>query len=344
MREPERPAGPPPTGIEGPEQPGPGRDQESEAGTVRPAAAGTTRRIVAFGGGKGGTGKSLVAVTLAIELVRRGMRVVLVDCDLGGANLHSLLGMEYPKETLSDFVLRKAGSLAELVVPTPVVGLGLISGARNAIQVANPMYQQKMRLMRALQHIDSDAVILDLGAGTHYNVVDFFLLADHGVLVVVPEPTSVENAYRFLKAAFLRRVKAMDAGLGIREILQDVVRPGRRHPLVPAEMVLAVAERDPAAGAAIERELATFRPLLIINQVREAADLTLGDGMCEAARRLFGVDLIYLGHLHHREQVWRAVRAREPAYFERPGTPFALELSAVAGRLIEVPTPGGMRP
>ena len=87
-------------------------------------------------------------------------------------------------------------------------------------------------------------VILDLGAGSHTNVVDFFLLADHGVLVVVPEPTSVENAYRFLKAAFLRRVKAMDAGLGIREILQEVVRPGGQRPLVPAEMVLAVAERD----------------------------------------------------------------------------------------------------
>jgi hypothetical protein len=109
-------------------------------------------------------------------------------------------------------------------------------------------------------------------------------------------------------------------------------------------MVLAVAERDPAAGAALEREMATFRPLLIVNQVREPADLTLGDGMCDAARRLFGLDLIYLGHLRHHELVWRAVRAREPSYYERPGTPFALELSAVAGRLLELPTAGGIRP
>lgn len=344
MREPDRPADPPPTATEGAERTSPESGQESDAGARRPVATGPTRRIVAIGGGKGGIGKSLIAVTLAIEMVRRGMRVVLVDCDLGGANLHSLLGMAYPKETLSDFVLRRTASLGELVVPTPVAGLGLISGARNAIQVANPMYQQKMRLMRALKHLDADAAVLDLGAGTHFNVVDFFLLADNGVLVVVPEPTSVENAYRFLKAAFLRRVKAMDAGLGIREILQEVVRPGGQRPLVPAEMVLAVAERDPAAGAALEREMAAFRPLLIVNQVREAADLTLGDGMCDAARRLFGVGLMYLGHLRHHEQVWRAVRAREPAYFERPGTPFALELSAVAGRLIELPTPGGNRP
>ena len=343
MTEPARPADPPPAVTDGTEPHARGCE-ESDAQAPLPAPAGAARRIIAIGGGKGGIGKSLVAVTLAIELVRRGMRVVLVDCDLGGANLHSFLGMEYPKETLSDFVLRRVDSLADLVVPTPVVGLGLISGARNSIQVANPMYQQKMRLMRALKHIDADAAILDLGAGTHYNVVDFFLLADHGVLVVVPEPTSVENAYRFLKAAFLRRVKAMDAQFGVREILQEVVRPARQRPLVPAEMVQAVAERDPEAGAALEREMASFRPLLIVNQVREAADLGLGDGMCDAARRLFGLEMIYLGHLRHHEQVWRAVRAREPAYFERSGTPFAVDLAAVAGKLVELPAAGGTCP
>jgi len=298
------------------------------------AAATTSRPIIAIGGGKGGIGKSVVATTLAIELVRRGLRVVLVDCDLGGANLHSLLGMEYPKETLSDFVLRRVGTLGELVVPTPVAGLGLISGARNAIQIANPMYQQKVRLMKALQRLDADAAVLDLGAGTHYNVVDFFLLADRGVLVVVPEPTSVENAYRFLKAAFLRRVKAIDPSLGIKEILRDVLRSAGQRPSVPAEIVREVAERSPAAGDALERELATFTPLLIVNQVREPSDATLGDGMRDAVRRLFGVELVYLGLVHQHELVWRAIRSREPAYFERPGTPLAADLAVIAGRLL----------
>jgi len=340
MSGPDRPPRPaPPGGDVG------GQTQESaEADPVEAASPASSRpplRIVAIGGGKGGIGKSVVATTLAIELVRRGMRVVLVDCDLGGANLHSLLGMEYPKESLSDFVLRRVGSLGELVVPTPVAGLGLISGARNAIQVANPMYQQKMRLMRALQRIDADAAVLDLGAGTHYNVVDFFLLADRGVLVVVPEPTSVENAYRFLKAAFLRRVKSIDASLGVLDVLQGVLRTGGQRPSVPAEMIRAVAECDPTAGAALERELATFKPSLIVNQVREPGDLTLGEGMCDAARRLFGLDLTYLGHLYHHDLVWRAVRYREPGYFERPGTPLAVDLAAIAGKLLALSDAGG---
>ena len=337
-------SGPAPVSPRSPRPLGSGRfprfDTNDRAGAGRrPEAAPRTLRIVAIGGGKGGIGKSLVSVTLGIELVRRGMRVVLVDCDLGGANLHSFLGMQFPKETLSDFVLRRVESLSQLVITTPVPGLGLISGARNAIQVANPMHQQKLRLLRAVAKLDADVAVLDLGAGTHYNVVDFFLQAHHGILVIVPEPTSVENAYRFLKAAFLRRIRNVDASFGIRELIQEVTRARGQRPLVPAEMVQAVAERDPEAGAALEREMASFRPLLLVNQVREPKDLSLGEGMCAASRKLFGLELTYLGHLRHYDQVWRAVRAHQPVFFEKLGKSFALDLAAVAGRLLELPVP-----
>jgi flagellar biosynthesis protein FlhG len=320
---------------------GRGRFPQADAGTggepaVRPAPAPKPPHIVAIGGGKGGIGKSLVAVTLGIELVRRGLRVVLVDCDLGGANLHSFLGMDYPRETLSDFVLRRVETISQLVISTPVPGLGLISGARNAIQVANPLHQQKLRLLRALGRLDADVVVLDLGAGTHFNVVDFFLQAQNGILVIVPEPTSVENAYRFLKAAFLRRVRNVDAAFGIADLIQEVTRARGQRPLVPAELVREVGERDPEAGAALAREMASFRPLLLVNQVREPKDLALGEGMCEASRRLFGLDLGYLGHLRHYDQVWRAVRSHQAVFFERLGKSFALDLAAVAGRLLEL--------
>jgi flagellar biosynthesis protein FlhG len=336
--------GPDPVSPRSPRPLGTGRfprfDTNDRVGAVRrPEAAPRTLRIVAIGGGKGGIGKSLVSVTLGIELVRRGLRVVLVDCDLGGANLHSFLGMQFPKETLSDFVLRRVETLSQLVITTPVPGLGLISGARNAIQVANPMHQQKLRLLRAVAKLDADVAVLDLGAGTHYNVVDFFLQAHHGILVIVPEPTSVENAYRFLKAAFLRRVRSVDASFGIRELIQEVTRARGQRPLVPAEIVQAVAERDPEAGAALEREMASFKPLLLVNQVREPKDLSLGEGMCAASRKLFGLELTYLGHLRHYDQVWRAVRAHQPVFFEKLGKSFALDLAAVAGRLLELPVP-----
>jgi len=293
-------------------------------------------RVVAVGGGKGGSGKSLVAATLGIEVARRGATVVLVDCDLGGPNLHSLLGMEYPREALSDFVLRRAPRLEDVVVPTPVAGLSLIPGARNAIGIANPLYQQKLRLMRALKRLDADVVLLDLGAGTHNTVVDFFLLAHLGLLVVVPEPTSVENAYRFLKAAFLRRIASLNEPVGIRDLLHEALRSRGHAPLRPAELVAAAVQRDPTVGAALERSLASFRPLLLVNQVREATDLALADGMVEAARRLFGLDLVGLGALAYSDQVWRTVRAHQPVLADQLGKAFAGEVALVADRLLQV--------
>ncbi len=172
------------------------------------------RRLVSVGGGKGGVGKSLISANLGIELARRGRRVVLVDADLGGANLHTCLGIEMPRRTLSDFIERKTDRIEDVVTPTGIPNLGLISGALDDLDAANPRYAQKMRLLRHVQGMDVDFAILDLGAGTHLNVLDFFLVSDHGVLVLVPEPTAVENAYRFVKAAFWRRVRNVASVFG----------------------------------------------------------------------------------------------------------------------------------
>lgn len=319
------------------ERPG-GPSAETPAATRLPlGAAAGPRRIIAVGGGKGGSGKSLLSVTLAVELARRGLHPLLVDCDLGGANLHTFFGLEPPRHALSDFVLRRVDTLTSLVLRTPVPGVGLIAGARNSVQIANPLYQQKQRLLRELRRLDADAVILDLGAGSHTNVVDFFLLADTGILVVSPEPTSVENAYLFLKAAFLRRLRALDLDERGRETLQEAMRSISGRPRSPAEIVRAVAERDAALATAIESALASFRPWLVVNQVRLPADLELGEGMCAVAHRVFGIPLGYLGHLRHYDQVWRAVRAHQPVFFEQLGRPFAADLAALVNRLPGAP-------
>ncbi|HEY1101659.1 MAG TPA: P-loop NTPase, partial [Myxococcota bacterium] len=162
-------------------------------------------RIVAVGGGKGGVGKTLVATNLALALARQQRRVLLVDADLGGANAHTVLGIAPPLVTLSDVISRKA-AIDDVAVGTPYPNLRFISGALDDIGAANPQHAQKMRLLRQLSHADTDVVVLDLGAGTSFNTLDFFLIAHLGVLVVLPEPTSIENAYRFLKAAFFRRL------------------------------------------------------------------------------------------------------------------------------------------
>jgi len=291
------------------------------------------RRIVAIGGGKGGIGKSLISANLGIELASRGKRVTLIDLDLGGANLHTCLGLDHPESTLSDFILRRAETLDEVAVPTGVNGLQLISGSLDSINAANPMHQQKLRLMRAVQDLDTDVALLDLGAGSHFNVLDFFLLADNGIVTLVPEPTSVENAYRFLKAALFRRLKAAQAVHGLSWGIDEVISSGKN--VSPMKILEEVSAKDPILGEKLEAEIRAFRPMLLVNSLREAADLTLGEGICTAWRRFFGLDLTYLGYVRHDAEAWKAGRARRPLLLERRDQPIAEDLAEIADKLLQ---------
>ena len=91
------------------------------------------RQIWAIGGGKGGIGKSLLAASVGWELARMGRQVVLVDADLGGANLHTRLGLPTPPRTLGDFLQGRCSSIEDVVTATPTLGLRLISGAADLL-------------------------------------------------------------------------------------------------------------------------------------------------------------------------------------------------------------------
>jgi flagellar biosynthesis protein FlhG len=290
------------------------------------------RRIIAVGGGKGGIGKSMISANLGIELARRGKRVVMVDADLGGANLHTTLGIDVPKRTLTDFIERRVSKIDEVVTPTGIENLGLISGALDHLDAANPRYSQKMRFLRHVQQMDVDYAILDLGAGTHTNVLDFFLVSDHGILVLVPEPTAVENAYRFVKAAFWRRMRNVAQVFGYDALIQAVMASGSYKS--PVDLIAAVSERDPEAGSNLARQLAGFRPRLVVNQARTEQEGEIGRAVVAAWRKYFGLEMDYLGHIQHDGEMWRTVRARRPLLIERPEADASRAFRAIVDGLL----------
>jgi flagellar biosynthesis protein FlhG len=301
---------------------------------VRPTATPRrrARRVISVGGGKGGIGKSLISANLGIELARRGKRVVLVDADLGGANLHTTLGIDLPRRTLSDFIERKVQKIDDVVTPTGIENLGLVSGALDHLDAANPKYAQKMRFLRHVGQMDVDYAILDLGAGTHTNVLDFFLVSDHGVLVLVPEPTAVENAYRFVKAAFWRRLRNVASVYGYDPLLRSVMEGGTFKS--PVELVASLSERDADAGRNLARHLAQFRPRLVVNQARTPQDADVGGAVVAAWRKYFGLEMDLLGTISYEDDVWRAIRARRPLLVEKPDAPSARSFAAIADVLL----------
>lgn len=305
----------------------------AESALARGGADGGRREIIAVGGGKGGIGKSLVAANIGVHLAQSGRRVVLVDADLGGANLHTCLGIQPPRQTLSDFVDRKVSSLSEVVCPTPVKGLSLISGALDFLGAANPKYTQKLRLLREISRLDVHNVIIDLGGGTGFNILDFFLIADHGILTVVPEPTSIENAYRFIKAAYYRRLKTLDLSLNLRPLVDEALADKGRGLKTPADLIAHIESKNPDAGRTLRQQLDGFPLQLVVNQTRGAQEDKLGIAISDACRKYFGIPMRFLGSIPYDDAVWRCVRRRVPVLSAQPNSPAAGAIRAITRNL-----------
>jgi flagellar biosynthesis protein FlhG len=163
-------------------------------------------KLWSIGGGKGGVGKSIFTMTLGITLARLGNRVVLVDGDLGGANLHTMMGIRFPEVTLEDFLLRKVTSLQDILQPTSIEGISLVCGADDLLGAANPTYSQKKRFFKDLEELPADFVLVDLGAGTSFNTLDFFNNSPGKIAVFTGISTSLQNAYGFIKCALFRKI------------------------------------------------------------------------------------------------------------------------------------------
>jgi flagellar biosynthesis protein FlhG len=294
------------------------------------------RQIWSIGGGKGGIGKSLLAASLGWYLARLGKRVVLVDADLGGANLHTCLGVPGPTRTLGDFIQRRVEKIEDVVVDTPFPRLGLISGASDVLGAANIKYQQKVRVLNRLRSLDVDVVLLDLGAGTSYNIIDFFLVSDVSLLAVVPEPTSIENGYRFIKSALYRRLRTSAPTEAVREVIDAALdvknAQGARSPL---DLLAAVEREDPKAVAVLRREMGEFHPRFVVNQVRSAPDIAVGHQLVTACARHLGIRASYAGFVHYDDAVWRAVRQRRLFVVQDPDSPAAQEVRQIARALVE---------
>jgi len=304
--------------------------------SLNPKKNNTRPHIWAVGGGKGGVGKTVITANAATSLAQQGKRCVALDLDLGGANLHTVLGIPDPDRSLTDFLSRKVESLAETMVPTSYPNLHFISGSKALLDMANPKFSQKEKLIRHITSLDVDYVLLDLGSGTSFNTLDFFLSADKGILVVLPEPTSVENAYHFIKAAFYRKLKKATRKTGVAEAIDQAMEEKiSRGIQSPRTLINNVLQINPEAGHALEEEAKSFQPNIIVNQTRRHDDHELGADIVKACQDYFGINIHNLGHIEEDESLREAVRLRKAVVNAFPACPFTRAIHSIVTNLLE---------
>ncbi len=301
-----------------------------------PAPGAARRQIWSVGGGKGGIGKSLLTASIGWQLARMGRRVILVDADLGGANLHTCLGLPPAGRTLADFIQRRVSSIEDVVVEAGVPGLSLISGASDLLSAANIKHVQKMRVMNHIRSLEVDTVLIDLGAGASFNTLDFFLLSDVSVLAVVPEPTSIENGYRFIKSALYRRLRTAAANRTVIGLVEAALDPKNREGIrTPLDLLARAEAIDPECAQALRRQMGSFQPRFVVNEVRDVGDVSIGHHLVAACARHLGLRATYAGFVHHDDAVWQAVRRRRLFMADAPTCRAAEEVRQLTRALVK---------
>ena len=292
--------------------------------------------IWTIGGGKGGSGKSFMAANLGICLSNLGVRVILIDADLGGANLHTLLGISPPALSLSDFIKQRVSNLHEVLFPTGIPNLQLLSGAQDLLNAADAKSLQKKKLLRSFQNLDGDFIIVDLGAGNSLSVLDFFLMSHAGILMITPEPTSIENTYRFLKSAFYRKMRQAVSSYPAKVMIDGAMdrknEIGIRNPHDLLKAVMKINEED---GKRIMEEVENFRPNLILNQIRSKKDIEIGFSVRSACQKYFGIRIHYLGYVVYDQEVSQSIRRRRPLVLESVQSRAAQCVREIAAKLAD---------
>jgi len=166
--------------------------------TLNSPETSTVQRVIAVTSGKGGVGKSNFVANLSLALADLGKKVLIIDADLGLANVELLFGVN-PKTTLLNY-LNSDTEIENLITPLQN-NVDLISGGAGLLELASLNAKQRKKIVQLIENLpqDYDIILIDTGAGINKEVMGFVAAAREVVLIITPEPTSITDAYTMLK-------------------------------------------------------------------------------------------------------------------------------------------------
>ena len=273
---------------------------------------------------------------MSAELARLGYRVASVDTDLEGANLHTWLGVPRPAASLADFVAGRENDVGKLLIDTPIENLALIAATQGHLTSAHPEGARRVELLQGLRRLDRDVVVIDCGAGIHPAVIDYFLLGDDGILVLHPEPTSLENAYSFLRAVFYRRMHLAMLSHKVQDRIAECMdQRNERGIRTPQDLLREVQKLDSEDARRFVDTMRAMRPKVVVNEVTTSEDVKLGFAVKSVCKSYFGLEAEYAGYVNRDEAVRRSLAQRRPLADVEPRSDAAVYLRRIAHKLAE---------
>lgn len=301
--------------------------------------------VVAVGGGKGGVGKSLISSNLAAKLGEQNKRVLLVDLDLGSANLHTYFGVSGHSPSLHEYIKNPNLSLESVVVQTSAINVSLVCGGQNdgSAEATHYSHSDLQRMWEAFARTKNtlgiDIIVLDLGAGTHRQTIDFFTCAHMGIVSVLPEPTSIENAYSFLKVLMWQLVESTymrsNQSADLKKI-QAVLfsNAGNNLPKSYTARLNHLSKEYPDLLNHIARCFKGRKLGFIVNQIRNHKDTEVGPSMQGICRNYFGYQTLSLGYLNYDEAAWKSLRNRRLLVRDFGYTPIVKRIHEISTTII----------
>lgn len=296
-------------------------------------------QIIPVASGKGGVGKSLLSANLAIALGQAGKKVLLVDLDLGASNLHLVLGVPSPREGVGTFLTGSA-AFENIVMQTSYPNVLFIPGDSEIPGLTALKAPQKALLTKNLLNTEADYLVIDLGAGTHLGILDFFLMSPQGIVVTAPSVTATLNAYLFLKNAVFRLMyscfkKTSPAHAFLENLRSDTSSLRRLY--IP-RIIEEIAKIDPANAEKFRKRTGDFHPRLVMNMIGDPKDADKALKIRRSCKEYLNIDLEHLGVIYRDNIQDTALASRLPVIIYKPQSMLSQAIYRIADKIIQSET------
>lgn len=313
------------------------RDFENESQDVitlkRSYSEKAPAKIWTIASGKGGVGKTFVTSSLAICLSKMGYSVTIVDLDLSGANIHTTFGLSPSSESIRHF-FEGSKTLQQLTIPTAIPRVSYIQGFWDAWAPTDISVEQICHLVPEMRKLNSDFVLVDLGAGALASHLEMLKLTDEKILVSSPEPTSIEKTYRFIESFVCYSLQEHS----IPEAYDHMIKTLRenRNGLGEKHFSFRTYLKQNSGIQPDYFESLMSKPLrLIVNSCRSQANSELGYSMKSVCYKYYDFKVDFLGAIDYDNAVWQSIRNREPVLIAQPFTPLAGQFLTTCKQLID---------